>query len=217
MVNGKGKSHVKLYLDHDFCRLANLPLASSSLWAQLLQALWAWHWMLSCCREKWVSQVHSAQAATRERKREREAKPLRLITNQTKLHFLSIIIKFYRAMLEIRYDPPSKYTLVHLVSYSTTCCPSISSHLSISSVEINKLCVENSIANVAILCHFRCHLSVICSTWKWYIICVCSTCVCHNIDIWYSICVRPSFFSPKFTFHLTKLAKFYFEKVVCDR
>lgn len=36
MVNGKGKSHVKLYLDHDFCRLANLPLASSSLWAQLL-------------------------------------------------------------------------------------------------------------------------------------------------------------------------------------
>lgn len=75
------------------------------------------------------------------RKREREAKPLRLITNQTKLHFLSIIIKFYRAMLEIRYDPPSKYTLVHLVSYSTTCCPSISSHLSISSVEINKLCV----------------------------------------------------------------------------
>lgn len=109
MVNGKGKSHVKLYLDHDFCRLANLPLASSSLWAQLLQALWAWHWMLSCCLEKWVSQVHSAQAAMSEKEREREgSEPLRLITNQTKLHFLSIIIKFYRAMLEIRYDPPFK-------------------------------------------------------------------------------------------------------------
>lgn len=35
--NGNGKwQNVKLYLDHDFCRLENLPLASSSLWAQLL-------------------------------------------------------------------------------------------------------------------------------------------------------------------------------------
>lgn len=31
-------------------------------------------------------------------------------------------------------------------------------------------CMENSTANVANLCHFRCRLSVICSTWKWYMI-----------------------------------------------
>lgn len=144
MVNGKGKSHVKLYLDHDTGRLEKRPLASSSsssLRAQLLQALWAWHWASNCCREKQVSQVHSVQAAIREKERGKISETSSINYKSNKVAF-SVNNKVYRVMLAIRYDTQLK-TLhvpltVRLVSYRTTCWPSISS-VCLSPVEINKL------------------------------------------------------------------------------
>lgn len=135
-----------------------------------------WHWASGCCREKWVSQVHSAQAAIREKISESSS-----INYKSNKVAFSVNNKVYRVMLPIRYDPTSPVEDTSCASCQLSCNLLAINIVCLSPVEINKLRrvrgnFSFSCANVAILCHFRCRLSVICSTWKWYMlltVCVC--------------------------------------------